>query len=146
MELPIFLRRILYSRLMLIFSIFIFIVVFFQLTQVVSRGSDTDKEIKGLEKQVNDLSLEQKRLEKIKSFLKTDFFAEREARTRFGLQKNGEHAVIITGRDQGLMQTTDGNGRLVDTKKASTPGGEVSPIQNDESNNHRWFRYFFGTH
>lgn len=145
MELPIILKRILYSRVMLVFSIIIFIVVFFQLIQVVSRGSQTDKEISGLQKQVDELNTEQKRLEQIKSFLQTDFFAEREARTKFGMQKTGEHAVIITGEDAGSPIPNDPTGSVSDTRKAATLQNQASnTLPVEETNIHLWFRYFFG--
>ncbi len=146
MELPIVLRRILYSRMMLVASIIIFIVVFFQLIQVVTRGSDTDKEVSGLQKQVDDLTAEQKRLEQMKSFLQTDFFAEREARTKFGMQKSGEHTVIITRTDQNVPTGSDSiDSKASESKKAAAPRDQISSTIKDETNNHLWFRYFFGT-
>lgn len=144
MELPILMKRILYSRLLLAVSIVIFLAVFFQLIQVVSRGSATDKEIDGLEKQVEELNTEQKRLEHIKSFLQTDFFVEREARTKFGMQKKGEHAVIITGKEQGEPPSSAATDAVVYTKKSASPHDKTSNPRDDETNNHLWFRYFFG--
>ena len=89
-------QRALYSRVVLVGSILVCAFLFFQLVQVVSRSTSTGKEIASLRSEVESLQTEQKRLEQLRSFLQTDFFAEQEARTKFGLQKEGEHALILS--------------------------------------------------
>lgn len=142
------LRRFLTSRVALVGSIVVCAMLFFQLIQVVTRSASTGKDIAALQTQVDSLQSEQKRLEQLRSFLQTDFFAEQEARTKFGLQKDGEHAVIISNKDD----RSDSGSTAIGGNNRSGAGAETaeSPVSQKsgagtalKKNYHRWWQFFF---
>ncbi len=144
-------QRALYSRVVLVGSILVCAFLFFQLVQVVSRSTSTGKEIASLRSEVESLQTEQKRLEQLRSFLQTDFFAEQEARTKFGLQKEGEHALILSKQNSEprIDPHDDGSARgdTRSTAEQATRGRDgvlARPPEEQEKNYHRWWQFFFG--
>ncbi len=143
------LRRFLTSRVALVASIVVCAVLFFQLVQVVTRSASTGRDIASLTSQVESLKAEQKRLEQLRSFLQTDFFAEQEARTKFGLQKEGEHALIISRPDDSSRSgSNDTQPSKSDTSTQSSEGAlrSRSVVQAilEQKNYHQWWQFFFG--
>ncbi len=147
-RIPPSIQRLLYSRIMLVVSGIICVSLFFQLVRVVTRTSQTDKEIKSLEKEVASLEADQQHLQQLRSFLQTDYFAEREARTKFGLQKAGEKTVIITeggvnddslGAEGSPYQKTEDDESSSEKKQAIQENGVGA-----EKPYRLWSRYFFG--
>lgn len=136
-------RRVLTSRIAFGFSILLCTFIFFQLIEVVTRSTSTGKDIASLQAQVDTLQTEQKRLEQLRSFLQTDFFAEQEARSKFGLVKQGERALILkdsSEQDKNPQGVQEG-GQQGGSSHSSSP-----PVRApDEKNYHLWWRFFFGT-
>lgn len=144
-------QRALYSRVVLVGSILVCAFLFFQLVQVVTRSTSTGKEIASLRSEVESLQTEQKRLEQLRSFLQTDFFAEQEARTKFGLQKEGEHALILSKQNSASRSDSrDDSTEYGDTRSAANRAGQgkdgslASDLNDQEKNYHRWWQFFFG--
>src|SRR3989338_2957906 len=77
----------------LIFLLWKFIVVSIQMINSQSHISSLKTELEGLQQKQN-------KLHEMEQFFKSDFFAEREARLKYGLQKKDEKAVIIKHEKQ----------------------------------------------
>lgn len=133
------LRRLLYSRAMLIISVVLCGGLFFELVKVVTKSSTTDQEIALLEEESERLADEYQRLERLTTVLESDYFAEREARTKLGYKKPGEHAVIIVARESTDALTSESQ------KNTVQPSTERTSHDLPEPPVHRWWRFFFGS-
>lgn len=123
------------SRVTLVVSVALAAFLFFQLIVIVQKSSETDRDIEALRQERTRLNDEQEQLSKIHTFLDTDYFAEAEARTKFGYQKKGEVAVIITDENQ------EERGVLQDTQKITSQSIATSE---DIPRARLWWQYFFG--
>jgi len=148
-DLPHILARLLYSRAALVVSILLCSALFFQLVQVVSKSTSTGRDISSLKSEVDKLQSEQKRLEQLRSFLQTDFFAEQEARTKFGLQKEGERALIITdkeAREQNTRPDSQPASPVSGVGKEGSSARSGSDTNGEIKKYHLWWEFFFGIH
>jgi|GEM_PF-2080507 len=103
----------------------------------------TDSDIHKLETDLGDANEKRQQLESMRDLLASDFFAENEARTKFGLQKAGEIAAIVPlsnnesknqpdTADVGMFENT-----ITDMHQENTFADEP---QNTAG---RWWEYFF---
>ena len=106
----------------------------YQATRVVYRSYDTNRDIAKLKAEVDSLQAQQKKLEGFKAFIQTDFFAEKEARLKLGMQKEGEHVVVLPPYQNSIPSTDDA--------KSASPT-ESSTAQEERSNPMLWWEYFF---
>lgn len=117
----------------------------FQFSQIFYKKYETEKEIEQYEKEIAKLEQQQKKLKDLLTFLNTDYFAEREARLKLGMQKSGEHAVIIPKIDERVAiigESTKGTAvtsNASDSVVRSQP--ELSAVK--KNNPTRWWDYFF---
>lgn len=94
---------------------------------------DSQTKISNLHKDLEELQAKQNALKNMDTFFQSDAFSEREARLKYGYQKNGEHMVII--QEPGNMPVRR------DERGVSK---ELS-VNADPSVRFLWWRYFFGT-
>lgn len=137
-------RRLLAQRGALTVSVALCAFLFFQLVGVVRKSADTDATIDLLRAEHVRLSEEKKKREHIRALLETDYFAEREARTKLGYKKNGERAVIITEEESALLapsDTTHNAGTAAPSSRAVARGNAAVAPENYAE---RWWRFFFG--
>lgn len=132
-------RQFLSNRWALGASILLCAFIFFQTIKVVSKGASTDSEIATLKDARENMLEEQKKLEQIQKFLQTNYFAESEARTKFGYKKSGETAVIISNNSETSAQFENASG----TGEGNTSIGYQNKTQGRYAV--LWWNYFFGT-
>lgn len=132
------LRQFLSNRWALGASILLCAFIFFQTIKVVSKGASTDSEIATLEDARENMLEEQKKLEQIQKFLQTNYFAESEARTKFGYKKSNETAVIISKNSETPAQFENASG----TREESGSTGYKNKAQGGYAV--LWLNYFFG--
>lgn len=125
------------ARLFLIFGVIL--IVFFTLGVVREyfKRLDLDKELSGLEQELENLKFKKKTfLSSIESY-KSDFFLEQEARTKFNFKKAGEKVAIIP-----VSKFTE----VVVNPKASstTTKSSVGYRGLAKVNSLAWWHYFFG--
>lgn len=110
--------------------------VLYQLGIVAVKAISTDQDISALQKQVDDLEKSQQHLQEFNAFLNSDFFVEKEARIKLGMQKAGERVVVLpkSERSQGAPAESRGEGPF--SKKTAH---EV------QANPQLWWEYFFGS-
>jgi cell division protein FtsB len=88
-------------------------------------------EIADLQKQIASLEASNSDLEKMKTYLQSDQYAEKEARLDLGLKKPGEHVAVIENSASLASQFAD---------RGSADSGAVEK----KSNPVKWWDYFFG--
>lgn len=94
------------------------------------RGWTVDNEISNLEQKAQDLEGRKSQLGVLASQIQDQSFIERQARAKLGLQKPGEHVVIL----EGVAATQTAWQIDVVTPPANAP--------DTLSNPRRWWRYF----
>lgn len=129
-------QHILASRAVIFIAIPLIVFVLYQLAIVLQKTFRTDKDIGLLQSQVADLEKSQKRLQEFNAFLNTDFFAEKEARLKLGMQKKGEQVVVVTSHDI--------DGAPVDDQSTQAEGDTQRGDTKVKSNAFAWWEYFFG--
>lgn len=128
------LRSLLFSKLLLLITIPVLIMVLFKLGEVLVKSYETNRDIGALKKTINDLEGSHRQLKEFNAFLESDFFAEKEARLKLGLQKEGEIAVVLPQPPSPKGQAT----HSVGVRQAE------SSIRLEQKNNPRlWWDYFF---
>ena len=118
-------------------SIILCAALFFQLVRVVTKSASTDREIALLQEESTRLSAEYQRLEQLRTLFDTDFFAEREARTKLGYKKPGEQAVIVIEPEPA---------DAVQGEKKQKFSAEIARSEESiqDTNPVRWWLFFFG--
>lgn len=119
------------KKLGVFFGISIVLLLFFGFTfgREALKNYEISQEIKNLERQAEDLEVKNAELADLSKKLNTLEYLESEARTKFGLKKEGEQAAIIVPE----------NG--VSIIKNTIRAGEQ---KNNNSNSSKWWNYFFG--
>jgi len=96
-----------------------------------SQRHEVNKEILDLQKQIVNLEAGNNDLKKLKTYLESNQFVEKEARLNLGLKMKGEQVAVIEGAGAGIA---------VANSTEQNPGlGE-----NKNSNPVKWWNYFFG--
>lgn len=128
------LRSLLFSKLLLLITIPVLVLVLFKLGEVLMKSYETNRDISALKKTISDLEGSHRQLKEFNAFLESDFFAEKEARLKLGLQKEGEIAVVLPQppSPKGGVQNSVG---VAQTE---------SSLRVEQKNNPRlWWDYFF---
>lgn len=112
------------------------------LSHIFDKKSSVQEEVDDYEKQIADLSSTNDDLKDIIEYLKSDDFAELEARSKLGMQKPGEVVIAVTKKAE-AADVPDG-----DLLEVARESGEPVPTPSTQTQNHgnpyRWFVYFFG--
>lgn len=143
-------RNFISSKILLYVVIVVSVFFAYQTLQVIVKRHKTETDIQTFEKQVSDLQNTQTRLQELNKFLETDFFAEKEARLKLGMQKQGEQVVVLN--DNGTSVPIKSNDSTTVRQESSTsnvsthadtvPGGNTTE-QKQKSNPAKWWDYFF---
>jgi cell division protein FtsB len=91
---------------------------------------EVDKEVLDLQKQIASLEAGNNDLKKLKVYLESDQFAEKEARLDLGLKKEGEQVAVIEDVGAGAAADNLGQNSLL--------------AENKNSNPVKWWNHFFG--
>lgn len=129
-------HRFLTSRVMLVVSVVFCAFIFFQLIKVVQKSAETERDVTRLRDERTQLEASKKQLVELRSFLQTDYFAESEARTKFGYKKEGETAVIIT-------EPASVPDAASFTTRPATPTARYGQLIEERSTMRLWWDYFF---
>ena len=102
--------------------IVLLIASFIKVSQEVLLRYEINQEISTLENKLSDLQGKTEKMDKLVSYLKTDDYIEKEARTKLNLSKPGEKQINIANLEMGEEYYFD---------------------KDDRSNFNKWFDYFF---
>jgi len=107
----------------------VFFVSFVTIKEIVNRRL-VEKEVLALNEEVLSLKLEQQAFLNSVDHYNSDFFVEREARSKLNMKKEGEKVVVV---------------KLDDINKVRSSEEEVeASAKENASNVVKWWRYFFG--
>jgi len=125
------------ARLFLIFGVILVVFFSFGAVREYFKRQELDKELSGLEQELENLKLKKKTfLSSIEAY-KGNFFLEQEARTKFNFKKPGEKVAVITVSK--FAESTVSRSLLSET--------DFSAIQyrgRAKINSAAWWNYFFG--
>ncbi len=124
-------KSVLSSRLLLVFEIAIVLLFSFALVKEVVRRWEVRQEIKRLEDQIAELNTQNSELSGLIDYFQSDYYKEREARLKLGLQKEGESALSLPV----ISNVGGGNASETTAKISSNAGNESIP--------QKWWNYFF---
>lgn len=96
-----------------------------------SQRYEVDKELVDLQRQISSLEAGNNDLKKLKTYLESDQFAEKEARLDLGLKMKGEQVAVIETTGSGAVSVSETSQNL-DSKDRTA------------SNPVRWRNYLFG--
>ena len=125
------LSKILNSRLFLLASLVILILVSFGLAKIIYRRLQIKKEIFSLDEKIQTLEKSNSNLVHLIDYLNTDTYKEESARTELGLKKPDETVVVI--KDELNSNQTDMFPELVLNENKEPKLG----------NPQKWWNYFF---
>lgn len=128
-RLPLF-KRILSSRLFLVISIIVLVLIGVALSKEIYRETQVRKETNSLESEISRLTKRNSELSELILYFNTVGFEEKQARLKLGLQKPGEKVVI-------LPEAGNINGEL------GTVSGELPAAASELSNPKKWWNFFF---
>jgi len=109
----------------------------FPLTRNWRQRRAIDKEIKGLETQVNDLEHKNSNLKTVIDYMQSDQFVEEEARTKLNYKKPGESVAVVENRP-GEIVVPSASG-IFDLPPE--PPAQATPTSVAHAN--KWLDYFF---
>src|SRR3990167_4922829 len=141
---PQFLR----SRVLFFCGIAVCVFIALNFAKVFTKSYSTRQDIKKLKSEIGKLEKNQQRLQEFYTLLSSDFFAEKEARLKFGLQKQGERAIVIQKNE-----TSGERNELSQHSKNNAVSSNLSSVQNSngaqnsslkQDNPRLWWDYFFG--
>ncbi|MBI4239856.1 septum formation initiator family protein [Candidatus Uhrbacteria bacterium] len=113
--------------------------VVYQLGRISLVRYDMNTDIRELEKESESLEQNQQRLLKLQEFLSTDFFAEREARLKLGMQKKGENVALVHPPETASVSDEDLKKREV----TRSEDGNSLEEERKKKNPELWWDYFF---
>ncbi len=113
-----------------IFVVFLFINYSYVMT--LKRGREISGRVSTLQSDIAELAKRKEELLEIKKLTESSEFVEREARSKLGLKKKGEHVIIVP---------SDSIEPVV--RENADMGGNQSPEYQNSSYPKRWFTYFF---
>lgn len=125
------------ARLFLIFGVILMIFFSFGVIKGYFKRLELDKELSGLEQELENLKLKKKTfLSSIESY-HSDFFLEQEARTKFNFKKPGEKVAIIP-----ISKSAES----IVNQEAKTFVNQISIGYRGlaKVNGAAWWNYFFG--
>lgn len=117
----------------LILAGFLLVLLFFityKLSHQVYKQNKIDKEVEGLQAEINTLNQENQDLDELIVYLQTDDFKEKEAKDKLNLIKEGEQLVLV--KEYGLLEQP-----IQDEEK-----NELQVIVH-HANYYYWWHYFF---
>ncbi len=99
------------------------------------RKKQIQKEIDGLQAQINQLKQENENMENLIGYLSSTDFQEKEAREKLNLQKNDEKMIVL---QKDILQ-------LEKNREKDDNHFQISPEnENDSPLWQKWWKYFFG--
>jgi len=125
-------RRIFRSKLLLSVEVLVLILMSVALGREVLLRYTIEREIAQLKAEFQELEQKNINLDQLISYFQSETFQEEEARTKLGLQKEGESVVILPQQTSEEVILSSNNGDLRSTTEA-------------KRNPTKWWQYFFGS-
>ena len=98
----------------------------------LKHGYELQTRVETLQTDIDELQARKAELEQMKELVESPDYVEREARSKLGLKKKGEHVIIVPSEAIESVPKTEG--------EALADSNDYQQMPNPE----RWFYYFFG--
>ena len=108
---------------------------------ITSQTIDNQSKIAHLKAELEQVQSRHEALKKMGDFFTSDFFAEREARLKFGYQKKGEHAIVL--QQNPALTATNGEQKESSELYVEHGAGDQARIAKLPIR-FQWWQYFFG--
>lgn len=123
------------SKWLLVCLVAVAVILIIKFANVSFQMFRSQSQIAALKSDLEQLQEHQKELQGLEHFFQSDYFAEREARLRYGMQKKGEKTVILKQSEPQQKLNQDVIAENHNNKEKIT-----QPFSNSLS----WWLYFFG--
>ncbi|MFC1721630.1 septum formation initiator family protein [Patescibacteria group bacterium] len=127
-------RRVLRSKVFLVFAIIILVILGLFLGRVIHKKYEVSQEIRNIKERKEGLVKENERLQDLLEYLKTDTYKDRVAREDLGLQREGETVVVISEGEDVIIPEE----QLLEKQ---TEGKELVYVPTYR----KWWDYFFAS-
>lgn len=121
------LRQMMQSGAFTVFAVFVIVIIGISLTKEIIRKIEVNRQIATLEQEIQSIEDQNAELSELVQYFNSSSFQEKEARSKLGLQGEGESVVIVP-------QELD--------VQATAEADQTATALN-ESNVSKWKRYFF---
>jgi cell division protein FtsB len=133
------------SRAMFFILLFLLVTISYAVGKEYLRRHKINEEIASLNEQISKLQKKNNDLGDLITYFNTEFFAEKEARTKLNLQKPGERVMVITGENNTAASAGSETAEpeaMADTLDTPTPAAGYAE-EDQSSNIIKWWNYFF---
>lgn len=112
----------------------VLVLIGISLGKVVYRKRQIQKEIEGLQAQINQLGQENNDMQNLTSYLSSTDFQEKEAREKLNLQKNNEKMIVLQ------KDVVPEN-----SQPQNDPSASQAPPEDNSPNWQKWWHFFFAS-
>ena len=121
-----------FTGLFFIAGLVILVLIGISLGKETYRKHQIQKEIEGLQSEIQKINQENSDLDNFISYLSTKEFQEKEAREKLNLQKEGERMIVLR-KELGQQKET----------KNANPAAGTDFIEDKSPNWQKWLKFFF---
>lgn len=125
-----FFRKLLNSKILVTFEVIILILIAVAFGKEIIRNYQVKSQIKSLETEINSLQKENLKIADLIQYFKTDTFKEEQAKSRLGMQKEGEKVIALPSEKEEVLEP-------------SSVGNYTNNTNKLVSNPQKWWNYFF---
>ncbi|MDD3607795.1 MAG: septum formation initiator family protein [Candidatus Moranbacteria bacterium] len=115
-------------RIFIILGMVVLFYAFYKLSNVIYQQNATEREIMSLQEEIDRLDKENRNMEDMIAYFKTDEFKEKEAKDKLNLVKDGEQVVFLKEKE------------VIKEEELEEQKPEVTV---DKPNYYWWWHYFF---
>lgn len=126
---PSFFRKLLNSKILVTFEVIILILIAVAFGKEIIRNYQIKSQIKSLETEINSLQKENLKIADLIQYFKTETFKEEQAKSRLGMQKEGEKVIALPKTEETIQPSEENNYTNNTNKLVSNP--------------QKWWNYFF---
>ena len=121
-----------FSGIFFLVGLVVLVFIGISLGKEVYRKRQIQKEIEGLQSQINQMGQENSDMENLISYLSSTDFQEKEAREKLNLQKSDEKMIVL---QKDVVQP--------DSQPQNIASNSQTPPEDNSPNWQKWWKYFF---
>jgi cell division protein FtsB len=143
------LKKVLTSKLFLVFVLIGLSILVFQLVKITEHKYKLKSELEPLNKEIEQIKQEKKELSESFDYFKSQSYAEKEARAKLNLKKEGEEVIIVSPQEgRGEEESLSADIEQLALNKDLENKNAAKKLPEEKNNNSSkvlvWWNYFFG--
>ncbi|SRR6056297_1137341 len=123
------------SKILSLFFLILIVLISFPLVEKIKQREKVDSEIEKLRNEMSQLERENRELDKLIEYLKSDQFLEEQARLNLGLKRKGEEVLVIKEEEEKRVAGASMRNSDLNNKDPESTSPSSNPV--------KWWRYFF---